>query len=50
MDQTEILALKDFGEPVFGMTLISLSSRFTVTVVKVLHFIDGVKMYVGCPS
>jgi hypothetical protein len=50
MDQTETLALNHFGESVLGITLIPLLSRCAVTVVKVLHFIDGVKVYVGCST
>jgi hypothetical protein len=40
---------RDFRKPVIEHNGINLT-RLTVTVVKVLHFIDGVKLYVGCSS
>ena len=45
MDQAG-LNIQDYCKPVLRMTLLSFSSRFAVTLVKVLHFIDGVKVYV----
>ena len=46
MDQARITHIKDFREPVLRIDFAVLSFRFAVTVVKVLHFIDGVKVYV----
>ena len=47
-DEVKIAALKNYREPVLGMTsvLSVFSSRFAVTMVKVLHFFDGMKWYV----
>ena len=46
-DEAKSAYLIDYCEPVLETTLVLFSSRFTVTVIKVLHFIDGVKWYVG---
>jgi hypothetical protein len=46
MDQAGTINIKDYCKPVLCMTLPSLSSRFAVALVKVLHLIDGVKVYV----
>jgi hypothetical protein len=45
-EQVKIAALTDYREPDLGMTWISFSSSFAVTIVKVLLFLDGMKMYV----
>jgi hypothetical protein len=45
-EQLKIAALTDYREPHLGLTWISFSSSFTVTIVKVLLFMDGMKMYV----
>ena len=40
-------ATRDISKPTFGRAPASFSYFSSVTVVKVLHFIDGVKWYVG---
>ena len=47
MDGLQDTATRDICKPTFGCAPTSISYVFSVTVVKVLHFIDGVKWYVG---
>lgn len=47
MDGLRDTATRDISKPAFRRGRASISYFFSVTVVKVLHFIDGVKWYVG---
>ena len=47
MDGLRDIATRDISKSTFGRAPASISYVFSVTVVKVLHFIDGVKWYVG---
>ena len=47
MDGLRDTATRDISKPTFRRPPASISYSFSVTVVKVLHFIDGVKWYVG---
>jgi hypothetical protein len=52
LDMNEITGTtRDFRKSILRYTGIGIElTRLTVTVVKVLHFIDGIKLYVRCSS